>query len=171
MGGRSEVGIVLLGLGVVGSGVARALLEKADSFTQRAGGRSLFDASSSAMSPRTVVWSCRRACSRMTPRRRSRGLRHRRRGDGRRGPGARLHPSAASQPAARVVTANKEVMAKHGASLLSAGQRDRARHPLRGQRRRRHPHHLAPQARPLGQRDHERLAPSSTARPTTSSPG
>jgi homoserine dehydrogenase len=37
MGDRSEIGIVLLGLGVVGSGVAQALLEKADSFSQRAG--------------------------------------------------------------------------------------------------------------------------------------
>ena len=37
MGGRSEIGIVLLGLGVVGSGVARALLEKADSFSHRVG--------------------------------------------------------------------------------------------------------------------------------------
>src|SRR6266542_578238 len=39
MGGRSEVGIVLLGLGVVGGGVARALTEKADSCAQRAGVR------------------------------------------------------------------------------------------------------------------------------------
>jgi homoserine dehydrogenase len=36
MSGR-EVGIVLLGLGVVGAGVARSLLEKADSYTQRVG--------------------------------------------------------------------------------------------------------------------------------------
>lgn len=37
MSGRSEVGVVLLGLGVVGAGVARSLLEKADSYTQRVG--------------------------------------------------------------------------------------------------------------------------------------
>ncbi|TMF09914.1 MAG: homoserine dehydrogenase, partial [Chloroflexi bacterium] len=37
MGGRSEVGIVLLGLGVVGGGVARALTEKAARCAQRAG--------------------------------------------------------------------------------------------------------------------------------------
>src|SRR5688572_4825466 len=37
MGDRSEIGIVLLGLGVVGAGVARALLEKADNFSQRVG--------------------------------------------------------------------------------------------------------------------------------------
>ncbi len=35
--GRSQVGITLLGLGVVGSGVARALLEKAESYSQRVG--------------------------------------------------------------------------------------------------------------------------------------
>ena len=35
--GRTAVGITLLGLGVVGAGVARALLEKADSFRQRVG--------------------------------------------------------------------------------------------------------------------------------------
>ena len=34
---RSDVGIVLLGLGVVGSGVARALTEKADSYSRRVG--------------------------------------------------------------------------------------------------------------------------------------
>src|SRR3989337_1816570 len=37
MGGRSQVNIVLLGLGVVGSGVAGALLEKAASHSQRVG--------------------------------------------------------------------------------------------------------------------------------------
>ncbi len=37
MGGRSQVNVVLLGLGVVGSGVARALIEKADSYSQRVG--------------------------------------------------------------------------------------------------------------------------------------
>ena len=34
---RSHVGVVLLGLGTVGSGVARSILEKADSYTQRVG--------------------------------------------------------------------------------------------------------------------------------------
>ncbi|HET9476525.1 MAG TPA: homoserine dehydrogenase [Dehalococcoidia bacterium] len=37
MGGRSQVNIVLLGLGVVGSGVARSLVEKADVFARRVG--------------------------------------------------------------------------------------------------------------------------------------
>src|SRR2546428_13602557 len=37
MGDRPEVGIVLLGLGVVGAGVARALTEKARSLAERAG--------------------------------------------------------------------------------------------------------------------------------------
>jgi len=34
---RSHVGIVLLGLGTVGSGIARSIFEKADSYTQRVG--------------------------------------------------------------------------------------------------------------------------------------
>jgi homoserine dehydrogenase len=37
MGGRSQVGIVLLGLGVVGGGVARSLIEKSESFARRVG--------------------------------------------------------------------------------------------------------------------------------------
>src|SRR5437867_9983784 len=37
MGDRPEVGIVLLGLGVVGAGVARALTEKARSLAERTG--------------------------------------------------------------------------------------------------------------------------------------
>ena len=37
MGGRSQIGIVLLGLGVVGSGVAGALFANSDRFSQRAG--------------------------------------------------------------------------------------------------------------------------------------
>src|SRR3989304_2734520 len=37
MGGRSQVNITLLGLGVVGSGVARALVEKAESYSRRVG--------------------------------------------------------------------------------------------------------------------------------------
>jgi len=37
MSGRSHVGVVLLGLGTVGSGVARSIIEKADSYTQRVG--------------------------------------------------------------------------------------------------------------------------------------
>ena len=37
MGSRSQVKIVLLGLGVIGSGVARALVEKAESYSQRVG--------------------------------------------------------------------------------------------------------------------------------------
>ena len=37
MAGRSQINIVLLGLGVVGSGVARSLVEKADVFARRVG--------------------------------------------------------------------------------------------------------------------------------------
>ena len=119
MSGRSEVGIVLLGLGVVGSGVARALTEKAASCAQRAG----------------VPLALRRVLVRDLQRPRSLTL-----------PEGLLtdNPDEAlatdcdivvellcgEQPATdyieralaagrRVVTANKEVMAKHGARLLS----------------------------------------------------
>ncbi len=37
MSGRSQINILLMGLGVVGSGVARALVEKAESYSQRVG--------------------------------------------------------------------------------------------------------------------------------------
>src|SRR5206468_10730306 len=119
MGGRSEVGIVLLGLGVVGSGVARALTEKAANCAQRAG----------------VPLALRRVLVRDLQRPRSLTL-----------PEGLLtdNPDEAlatdcdivvellggERPATdyieralaggcRVVTANKEVMAKHGARLLS----------------------------------------------------
>jgi homoserine dehydrogenase len=39
MADRPEVGVVLLGLGVVGSGVARAILEKSETYSQRVGAR------------------------------------------------------------------------------------------------------------------------------------
>ena len=37
MHGRSSIGVVLLGLGVVGAGVARAMLEHANDYSRRAG--------------------------------------------------------------------------------------------------------------------------------------
>ena len=37
MHGRSSIGVVLLGLGVVGAGVARAMLERANHYSRRAG--------------------------------------------------------------------------------------------------------------------------------------
>ena len=43
-----------------------------------------------------------------------------------------------------VVTANKEVMAKHGAKILTAGAQSRRSGAVRGERRRRHAHHRAP---------------------------
>jgi len=118
MGGRSEIGIVLLGLGVVGSGVARALLEKADSFTHRVG----------------VNLALRRVLVRDVSRERSVIL-----PDGLLTDDPELalaedcdvvvEVMGGEEPALdyirrslaaghRVVTANKEVMAKHGAGLL-----------------------------------------------------
>lgn len=119
MGSHSEISIVLLGLGVVGSGVAGALRDKADSFAQRAGLR----------------LALRRVLVRDITKTRSLSL-----------PEGLLtdDPEDAlsvdcdivievmggEQPASeyiersltagrRVVTANKEVMAKHGARLLA----------------------------------------------------
>jgi homoserine dehydrogenase len=119
MGSHSEISVVLLGLGVVGSGVAGALLDKADSFAQRAGLR----------------LALRRVLVRDITKTRSLSL-----------PEGLLtdDPEDAlsvdcdivievmggEQPAyeyiersltagRRVVTANKEVMAKHGARLIA----------------------------------------------------
>jgi homoserine dehydrogenase len=119
MGGRSQIGIVLLGFGVVGSGVAGALLERSDSFARRVG----------------LPLTLRRVLVRDVTRDRSVGL-----------PEGLLTDNAeealatecdivvevmgGEQPALdyithslaagrRVVTANKEVMAKHGAKLLA----------------------------------------------------
>lgn len=119
MGGRSQIGIVLLGLGVVGTGVARALLENGDSFARRAG----------------VTLALSRILVRDIGRSRPLTL-----------PRALLtddpdealstdcdivveviggeHPAyeyiqRSLAAGRRVVTANKEVMAKHGAELLS----------------------------------------------------
>jgi homoserine dehydrogenase len=119
MGGRPEVGIVLLGLGVVGGGVARALIEKSDNFAQRTGLR----------------LSLRRVLVRDIARPRSLQLQE---GLLTNDPEEALatdcdivvevlggeHPATEyierSLAAGRhVVSANKEVMAKHGARLLS----------------------------------------------------
>jgi homoserine dehydrogenase len=119
MGERSEIGIVLLGLGVVGSGVARALLEKADSFSHRVG-RPL---------------ALRRILVRDVTRRRDLDLPEGLLTDdpdealsascdivvevlGGESP-AREYIERSLRAGRRVVTANKEVMAKHGAMLLS----------------------------------------------------
>jgi len=119
MGGRSEISIVLLGLGVVGSGVAGALLDKADSFAQRAGLRLVL----------------RRVLVRDTTKTRSLSLPEGLLTDdpeealgadcdivvevmgGERPAYEYIERSLAA--GRRVVTANKEVMAKHGARLLA----------------------------------------------------
>jgi homoserine dehydrogenase len=119
MGDRSEIGIILLGLGVVGTGVARALLEKSDSFSRRIG----------------LPLTLRRILVRDTTRERNLDLPE---GlltddpDEALGAGCDIvvEVMGGERPACdyiersvkdgrRVVTANKEVMAKHGARLLS----------------------------------------------------
>jgi homoserine dehydrogenase len=119
MGDRSEIGIVLLGLGVVGTGVARALLEKSDNFSRRAG----------------LPLTLRRILVRDTTRARGLGLPEGLLTDN---PDEALGANSdiivevmgGERPACdyiersiragrRVVTANKEVMAKHGARLLA----------------------------------------------------
>ena len=149
MGDRSEIGLVLLGLGVVGSGVAHALLEKADSFSQRVGrplalrrilvrdvlrkrgldlpeGLLTDDADEALSADCDIVVEVmggeRPACDYI-----ERSLRAGR----------------------RVVTANKEVMAKHGARLLAMASETGGDVLIRSQRGRRDTHNLAPEARPL----------------------
>jgi len=119
MGGRSQINIVLLGLGVVGTGVAGAILEKRDNIAQRAG----------------ISLNLRRVLVRDVTRPRSLTL-----PDGlltddpdealSTGCDIVVEVMGGEHPAyeyiqrslaagRRVVTANKEVMAKHGAELLS----------------------------------------------------
>src|SRR2546426_10325226 len=119
MGDRPEVGIVLLGLGVVGAGVARALTEKARSLAERAG----------------IRLALRRVLVRDVHRPRQLTLHEGLLTDD---PEEALatdcdiavevlggeHPATeyiewSLASGRRVVTANKEVMAKHGARLLS----------------------------------------------------
>jgi len=119
MGGRSEIGIVLLGLGVVGGGVAEALLGKANSFAQRAG------------LPLTLRRVLVRDIGRNRPITLPEGLLT---ADAEEALGidadivvevmggeqpARDYIERSLKAGRRVVTANKEVMAKHGAALLS----------------------------------------------------
>jgi homoserine dehydrogenase len=118
MGGRSHVNIVLLGLGVVGSGVARALLE-GDHFARRTG----------------LPLSLRRVLVRDLSKTRSLALPEGLLTDdpeealgtdcdivvevmGGEEP-AREYIARSLAAGRRVVTANKEVMAKHGARLLA----------------------------------------------------
>ncbi len=119
MGDRPEVGIILLGLGVVGAGVARALTEKARSLAERAG----------------IRLALRRVLVRDVHRPRQLTLLEGLLTDD---PEEALatdcdivvevlggeHPATeyiekSLASGRRVVTANKEVMAKHGARLLS----------------------------------------------------
>src|SRR2546422_10756937 len=119
MGDRPEVGIVLLGLGVVGAGVARALTEKARSLAERAG----------------IRMALRRVLVRDVHRPRQLTLLEGLLTDD---PEEALatdcdivvevlggeHPATeyierSLAKGHRVVSANKEVMAKHGARLLS----------------------------------------------------
>ena len=119
MGARSEVGVVLLGLGVVGGGVARALLEKADTYSQRAGApivlrrvlvRDIARERSVSLDPALITadpdealaTDCDIVVEVM----------------GGEEP-ARDYLERALRAGRYVVTANKEVMAKHGPALLS----------------------------------------------------
>jgi homoserine dehydrogenase len=119
MGERSEIGIVLLGLGVVGTGVARALLQKADSFSSRVGLRLALR--------RILVRDVSRARNVDLPE----GLLTDNPDEALdAGSDIVIEVMGGERPACdyiersvkagrRVVTANKEVMAKHGARLLA----------------------------------------------------
>jgi len=120
MPGRSRVGIVLLGLGVVGGGVARALIERADTYSQRVGVplelrkvlvRDRFKERSVQLDPALITTDPEEAlgteCDIVvevmggeTP--------------------ARDFIQRSVESGRYVVTANKEVMAKYGPELLSA---------------------------------------------------
>jgi len=113
------VNVVLLGLGVIGSGVARALLERAESYSQRIGAplllrrvleRYLEKASTAGVDPALLTADAQEALS----------------GDvdivvellGGEHPAYELIRDSLSR-GRHVVTANKEVMAKHGPELLA----------------------------------------------------
>src|SRR3989304_5488854 len=120
MAGRSQVNVVLLGLGVVGGGVARALLEKSEGYAQRIG----------------LPLVLRKALVRDKARKRSVDIDpDLLTTDPEEALGAESdivvevmggeHPALeyiqwALQQGRYVVTANKEVMAKHGPELLLA---------------------------------------------------
>jgi homoserine dehydrogenase len=119
--GRSEIGIVLLGLGTVGSGVARALQEKAEGYAERAGMplvlrrvlvRDLTKARSVALDPSLLTADPEEALAE---------------GD------VVVEVMGGEQPALKyiewslkqgrhVVTANKEVVSKHWPRLLSIAE-------------------------------------------------
>jgi homoserine dehydrogenase len=120
MPGRNSIGIVLLGLGVVGSGVARALTERGDVYERRVGTplelrkvlvRDPGKKRSFQLEPRLITADAEEAFS--TP------------ADvvvevmGGEDP-AREYMQRAVESGRYVVTANKEVMAKHGPELLAA---------------------------------------------------
>ncbi len=120
MAGRSQVNIVLLGLGVVGSGVARSLVEKADVFARRVGvpvvlrkvlvrdpskkrGVDLDPALITADPDEALRTDCDIVVELMGGEQPAYDYMQRSLSDGR-----------------YVVTANKEVMAKHGPALLAS---------------------------------------------------
>ncbi len=119
MGARSQIGITLLGLGVVGSGVARALLEKAESYSRRVGvplvirralvrdatrdrGLPLDPALITADPEQALATDCDIVVEVM-------GGEH----------PAREYIETSLKQGRYVVTANKEVMAKYGPELLA----------------------------------------------------
>ena len=153
---RRAIGIGLMGLGVVGSGVARILRQKADVY-ERQIGRPLViqrvlvrDPAKKRDFPIDPALVTTRAEDLLDD------------------PEIELiievmggerpaydYLREALQANKFVVTANKEVMAKHGGAA-GVGARAQRRSAVRGERRRRHPDHRAAEARPAGERHRQR---------------
>ena len=152
---RSHVGIVLLGLGTVGSGVARSIIEKADSYTQRVGVPVVLkkvlvrdpnkprqvdlDRSLITTDPEEALSTeCDIVVEVM---------------GGEQPAFDFMQRSLASRALRRHSQQGGHGQARPRAPVTGREQGDG--HPLRGQRRRRHPDHRAAQARPLRQRHHQ----------------
>ena len=150
------INVGLLGPGVVGGGVARTLRERPRRSPGASGGGWRCAACWSRDSGRAAADVERRAHDHDRPGRRagrSRAIQIVVEMMGGEEP-AHDYIRRAIANGKHVVTANKEVMAKHGPSIVAAAAQPGPRRRLRGERRRRHPGDRAVQAGPAGERHH-----------------
>ena len=151
------VRVGLIGLGTVGSGVSRSCARHGEDFRRRAG----VDIELARFADRNT-----RALRRPRPARRA--VHDRLRTTSSTTPRSTSSSSSSAAPASRarscsprssagksVVTANKALLASHGEEVMAGGRGQRRRHPLRGERRRRHPDHRPAQALADQQRDRQ----------------
>ena len=111
-GDRAALRVALLGCGVVGAEVARLLRARPTTSPRASGARSSSSGSPCATLDRPATGASTRRCSPPTPRASSTRRRRRRRGDRRHRARPHAHPARRSQPASRVVTANKALLAQ-----------------------------------------------------------